>query len=198
MSTKLFGALFETMGKIGASGDVAGSILQGIEHAGVNRPLAGLAQSLEAAGNPLGRSYSTSNKGNVVASNDFLSLANFIRIAGAKPLDEAIALDKFYNVEAYAANDTKKRNALGEAIKTTVIAGKQPTQDQITGFASSYAATGGQQANFSQFMIQQMRAANTSQVNVMAQQLKNPTARAMQEVMGGYGMRDFINSGTEQ
>ena len=158
----------------------------------------GLAQSLEAAGNPMSRSYSTSNKGNVVASNDFLSLANMIRIAGAKPLDEAIALDKFYNVEAYAASDTKKRNALGEAIKTTVIAGKSPTQDQITGFAAQYAATGGQQHNFAQFMLQQMRSANTSQVNVMAQQLKNPTARAMQEVMGGYGMKDFINSGTEQ
>lgn len=196
-SGKLYSSMIEMAGKIGAGGDPVGAILQGIEHAGVNRPLAGLAQTFEALGNPYARSYSTSNKGNVVASNDFLSLANMVRIAGAKPLNEAIALDKMYNVEVYAAADSERRRKLGETIKTTVIAGKQPTQEQITGFAAQYAATGGKQQQFAQFMMQQYRAANTSQVNAMVRQLENPTARAMQEVMGGYGMRDFINS-TEQ
>ena len=190
-SGKLFGALAETAGKISSGGDVWGSILQGIEHAGVNRPLAGLAQTLEATNNPYAASFSTSNRGNVVAANDFTSLANMIRIAGAKPLDEAIGLDKMYNIEAYAASDKERRNSLGEAVKTTLIAGKVPTQDQLNKFVVSYAGTGGQQQNFAQWMIQQYRAANTSQVNILAQQMRNPTARAMQEVMGGYGMKDF-------
>jgi len=193
-SSKLWGSVAETASKISKGGEVWGSLLQGLEHAGVNRPLAGLAQTLEAFGNPYGASYSTSSKGNVVAANDFTSLANLIRIAGAKPLDEAIALDKFYNIEAYAAADRDRRNTLGEAIKTTVIAGKIPTQDQMNKFAVEYAGTGGQQDKFAQFMIQQYRAANTSQVNVMVQQMKSPTARAMQEVMGGYGLRDFTSS----
>ena len=63
-----------------AGGDVAATLLQGLEHNGLSRPLAGLAQSLQGLDNPLGASYSTSKKGNVIASNDLLSLANLGRM----------------------------------------------------------------------------------------------------------------------
>ena len=192
-SGKLFGALAETAGKISAGGDVWGSILQGIEHAGVNRPLAGLAQSLEAFGNPQMRSYSTSNKGNVVASNDFLSLTNMIRLAGAKPFDEAVGIDRAYNLSVYASADSKRRQTLGESIKTTVIAGQQPTSEQIDNFSYLYAKAGGRQDKFNQFMVQQYKAANNSQVNALAENLKKPFAQSMQQMLGGNRFRDFGN-----
>ena len=190
---KFFGAVKETAQKIGAGGNVWGSFLQGIEHAGVSRPLAGLAQTLQATGNPQMRSFSTSNKGNIISSNDFLDLANFIRIAGAKPLDEAIGIDRVYNLEVYAAKDTAKRRNLGEAIKTTVIAGQSPSQEQVDSFAYQYAKAGGRQEKFNQFMMQQFKDANQSQVNKLADNLKSPFSQSMQAVMGGMHMRDFTN-----
>lgn len=196
-SGKLFSSLYETSNKIASGGAVWGSFLQGIEHAGVNRPLAGLAQSLEAFGNSKMQSYSTSNKGNVIASNDLLSLTTFARIAGAKPLDEAIAVDHAYNLEVYGAKDTQRRNALGEAVKTTVIAGGQPTQEQVDSFAYQYAKAGGKQDKFAQFMVQQYKNANTSQVNKLSESLHSPFAQSMQTIMGGMQLRDFNNSSGE-
>lgn len=193
-STKFLSNVYETATKIAQGGSVWNSMLQGIEHAGVSRPLAGLAQTLEALGNPQGRSYSTSTKGNIVASNDFLSLANFIRIAGAKPLDEAIATDRMFNLEVYAAKDTSRRQTLGESIKTTMMAGQKPTEQQVDNFAYLYAKAGGKQEKFNQFMVQQYKAANTSQVNALADNLKKPFAQSMQLMMGGDKLRDFANS----
>lgn len=193
-STKFFSNLYETAAKIGGGGSVWNSWLQGIEHSGVNRPLAGLAQALEAAGNPQGRSYSTSNAGNIVASNDFLSLANLIRVAGAKPLDEAILIDRAFNVEAYASKNAANIKRLGETIKTTVIANQFPDQDQIDKFSEAYARIGGRQEHFAQFMMQQYKNANTSQANILADKLKSPMSQGMQSVMGGMYARDFRNS----
>lgn len=192
-SSKFFSNVYETANKIAQGGSVWNSMLQGVEHAGISRPLAGLAQTLEALGNPQGRSYSTSTKGNIVASNDFLSLANMIRIAGAKPLDEAIATDRTFNLETYAAKDTARRQVLGETIKTTMIAGQQPTEDQVDRFAYQYAKIGGKQEKFNQFMMQQYKAANTSQVNALAENLNKPFAQSMQLIMGGNKIRDFNN-----
>ena len=190
---KLFSSVKETAGKVMQGGDAWGSFLQGIEHAGVNRPLAGLAQTLQAFGNPRMQSYSTSNKGNIVAANDLLSWANFGRLAGAKPLDEAAAIDRAYNLEVYAAKDSALRAKLGETIKTTVIAGNHPTPEQIENFSYEYAKAGGRQAQFNQFMMQQYKAANTSQANKLAENLKSPFSQSMQTLMGGTQLRDFPN-----
>ena len=193
-SGKFFSSVKETATKIAQGGEVWGSMMQGMEHAGVSRPLAGLAQTLEALGNPQGRSYSTSNKGNIVASNDFLSLANLIRVAGAKPLDEAIGIDTAYNLDVYAAKDSERRKRLGETVKTAVIAGQHPSSEQVDSFAYSYAKAGGKQEHFNQFMMQQFKEANTSQVNKLAENLKTPFAQSMQTIMGGQKLKDFTNT----
>jgi len=191
---KFFGSLQETATKLGQGGAVWTTLMQGIEHAGISRPLAGLAQTLEAFGNPQMRSFSTSNKGNVAASNDLLSLANMTRIAGAKPLDEALATDRAFTMEAYAAKDAKERSLLGETIKTTMIAGQQPDTEQVQKFAYLYARAGGKQAQFNQFMVQQYKAANQSQANKLAADLKSPFAQSMQQMMGTNRLKDFTNT----
>lgn len=190
-TSKVFGNIFETAKKISAGGDVATTILQGLEHNGVSRPLAGLAQTLEGLANPLGQSYSTSNRGNVIAANDLFSLANLARIAGGKPLDEAIAIDSTFRINAYGLRDDKKRQALGETIKTTMIAGQEPTPEQIEDFAVGYAKTGGKQEQFNTWMTQLYKAANLSQANKLQQNLNEPMSQSMQKIMGGYELRDF-------
>lgn len=192
-SGKLWSSVSETVGKIAQGGQVWGSFLQGIEHAGVNRPLAGLAQSLQAFGNPMNQSYSTSNKGNVIMSNDMVSLANMIRVAGAKPMDEAIGIDRAYNISVYAAKDNELRNKLGETIKTAVIAGNTPSQEQVDKFSYEYAKAGGKQDKFAQFMLQQYKSANHSQVNELVKKVGSPASQSMQSVMGGYGLHDLTS-----
>lgn len=190
-TAKVMANLFETAGKLGAGGDVGTTILQGLEHNGVSRPLAGLAVSLQGLTNAEGASYSTSNVGNVIGANDMISLMNLGRIVGGKPLDEAIAIDATYRFKAYALSDSKRRSKLGEAIKTTIIAGGTPTIDQIEGFAGQYAETGGKSEEFSSWITQLYRITNLSQANQIQQGLDTSYSRSMQRLMGGEELRDF-------
>lgn len=191
-STKFFGNLAETMGKL-ASGhsNPMVTVLQGLEHNGVNRPLAGLAQTLEAFSNPELRSFSTTNSGNLSASNDLLTLTNFGRILGAKPMDEAITIDAGFRKSVYQASDAARRSKLGEVVKSTLIGGKNPNPDDLHYFMSEYAKTGGKQENFNKYMVGLYKSANTAQANEIAKALKTPYAKGMQEIMGGKSMLDF-------
>lgn len=192
-AAKFFSSMKQTTSNIADGGNVWTSILQGIEHSGINRPLAGLAQTFEAFTNPQLKSYSTSSKGNVIAANDLWSIANLTRVAGAKPLDEALAIDRSFSLDVYATKDAEDRKDLGRAIKTAVIGGNQVTREQIVDFAKEYAARGGKQEKFNQFFMQQFRAANTSQANEMMKHLADPSAQSMQRLLGGYNLSDFSN-----
>jgi hypothetical protein len=194
-STKFFGNLADTAGKIIQGGNVWPALLNGLEHNGVSRPLAGLAQTLEGFTNPNYQSFSTSSKGNIMSSNDLLSLTNLARIAGAKPLDEAVAVDAAYRMNAYAAYDNARIQSLGSTIKTTVQGGNQPTSDQLNNFAYEYAKVGGKQGTFNKFMARTMMQANTSQANIIARHLSNPFGQSMQQLMGGMELKDFGNDG---
>lgn len=193
-SAKLFGSLKSGMEKVATGGNAWPAMLQAIEHAGINRPLAGLAQTLEALGNPSFQSYSTTSKGSVIATNDLFSLANLTRIAGGKPLDEAIVLDSGYRLDAYKNKDIATRRKLGEAIKSAVIANGDVSEDQVNKFAESYAAAGGKSQEFNQFFMSAIKSANTSKANELARHLKNPQSQSMQKIMGGYELKDFSNS----
>jgi len=191
-STKFFGNLADITGKL-ASGhsNPFVTVMEGLEHNGVNRPLAGLAQTLEALGNPALQSFSSSNKGNLSATNDLLTLVNFGRILGAKPMDEAIAIDAGFRKSVYQASDAAKREKLGEVIKTSLIGGKNPDPEDIPYFMEEYAKSGGKQENFNKYMVNLYKSANTSQANEIAKALKTPYAKSMQEIMGGRSMKDF-------
>lgn len=189
----LFSSLKESGQRMGAGGDVYTSILQGIEHAGLNRPLAGLATVLEGFGNG-GKSYSTTTKGQLVMSNDLLSLANLSRLLGAKPLDEAVARDAMYRTKVYSADRQNQINTIGAAIKGKIMQGSVPTSDDMNNFLSEYVRAGGTQQNFNKFYGRLVTEAKTSQVNKMSDNLKNPFSQYMQKIMGGYDLEDMRNT----
>jgi len=193
-SYKFFNNIFDTMSKIKNGGTFTTALLQGLEHNSISRPLAGLAQTLQGFSNPYHASYSTSKRGNVIASNDMLSLVNLARMVGGKPLGEAVAIDAAYRFKAYALSDSGKRASLGESIKSTVIAGQSPTQEQIENFTEQYVKLGGKQVEFNQWMFQLYKAANTSQANILRAKLNSPFSKNMQIIMGGYELKDFSNS----
>lgn len=181
---KLLGSMKDTADRIGAGGQVWESMLQGLEHNGVSRPLAGLAQTLQAAG-PGGQVYSTTSKGSILFSNDLMSWATAVRIAGGRPFDEAIVNDGLFRIHSYQQADREKRKDLASAIKTAGIQGNTPDESSMVRFAQAYAASGGKQMNFNKFMMNEMKAANTNEANKIVSQLQNPLAQKVQILMGG-------------
>jgi hypothetical protein len=192
--SKLFSNVFSTLGKIKDGGNVWESMLQGVEHNGISRPLAGLAQLGQATtGN--GQVFSTSSKGTILGSNDFLSLASLSRLVGGRPLDEAIINDGTYRIQAYEAAQKQARDKLSEAIKTTGIQGQQADSDQMMKFAAQYAATGGKQVEFNKYVMNTYKNANAPQSEVILKQLANPFTQKMQILMGG--RNDLMSTGMQ-
>lgn len=190
-SMKFFGNIVETGKKINAGADVSTALLQGLEKNGISRPLAGLAQTLQGINNPNQSSYSTTNKGNLLAANDVLSWANLTRLLGGKPLDEAIALDASYRFKSYGLEDAKRRQLLGKAIKTTMMAGQDPTQEQIEEFAQKYAELGGKADQFNQWFSGLYQTATLSQANSLQRHLNSPFSNSMKLLMGGEELEGF-------
>jgi len=197
-TSKFFGSLYEATQKIDKGAAIWGSFLQGVEHSGISRPLAGFAQAMQATNNPRGAVFSTDNAGNISMQNDLFSLMTAARIMGAKPLDEAIATDAYHRVTVYDAANRKKMNLLGESIKVTVAAGNIPSPEEITKFAAEYAAAGGKQEQFNKFWVRQTLNANKSKVNSMIDNANTPGSRYMQKIMGGYSLSDFNNTSEEE
>ncbi len=181
---KFFGSIYETSKRIAGGGDVWETFLQGVEHNGINRPLAGLAQTVQAFG-PEGMAYSTSNKGTILYQNDLMSLATLTRLAGGRPMDEAIVNDAMFRVRTYEARRREKLLSLGEKVKGTLIQGNQPTDEQINQFAEEYAKLGGKQKQFNKWMMEMYKNANTAQAEKLAESLNNPYSYKIQLLMGG-------------
>jgi hypothetical protein len=161
------------------------TFLRGVEHNGVSRPLAGMAQVLEAIGRDDSKVISTSQQGNMLMAHDLYSLTSLMRITGAKPLDEAIVNDAMFRINTYRAADSAKRKNLAEGIRNTILGGGVPDENQINSFALAYAKTGGKQDEFANFMAHQYTATSISKAEQLRRNLSNPYSQSMQLLMGG-------------
>ena len=182
--------LKETVGKIAGGGDVWQSVLQGFEHNGLSRPLAGLAQTLQAVDG--GKVYSTTNAGDVSFVNDLFSLSTLSRLAGGKPLDEALAADEVARSKVYQAADHERMKAATEAFKTTVIGDTsgQATPAAVHDYMGAFVKNGGRVEQFNQNMLHAMTRVNTPRANQIIGTLKGPYAEHMKSLMGG-AVEDF-------
>lgn len=182
---KVLGNISNTVGNIANGGNIMQSILTGIEHNGLSRPLAGMAQIAEAGFDASGKSFSTTSQGQLLYANDLWSLANVARAVGGKSMDEAITTDAAFRSSVYTAVDAKKKKDLAETVKTTFQGGNNPTADQVINFSKEYAKIGGKSTQFNKFMLTAMKSANTPKANLISSALKNPMSQSMQQVMGG-------------
>lgn len=185
---KVFGAVKGMLQNTVQGGDVWNSLLGGIEQQGVSRPLAGIARVARGFAND-GVSYSATGQGSLISANDLYSWANLARLSGAKPFEEAIAQDAVYRMQGYQAIDTERKKSLGEAIKSTLTAGKAPSDQQLQGFLRAYVKAGGRQEEFAQWYAQQLRSATIPQANKIIQNVKNPQSQYLQSIMGGRLMK---------
>lgn len=187
---KAFGSSKAALSNIQGGAPVWGSLLSGIEHLGLNRPLAGLAATARAFSRDDMQVVATQANGTILGSNDLFSWSTAVRLAGAKPIDDAIASNAFFRVQSYAASDREKRSKIATQLKVGLAAGSSPDSEQVGEFASRYVELGGRQSGFNQFFMEQYKNTDLTRAQQLANSLNSPYARYMQEVMGG---RDSLN-----
>ena len=185
---KAIGNIKNTVSKIAGGGDVWQSLLQGLEHNGLSRPLSGLAQTAQALGGN-NKVFSTTNQGDVSFVNDFTSLATLSRLAGGKPLDEAHVADEMALHQAYQASDKARMEAATQAFKTQVIGNPSATPDSVgsgtENYLRAFVNNGGRAQDFNKQMLNMITRANTPRANQVMESLKGPYADRMKSFMGG-------------
>lgn len=169
--------------KLGAGGEVGATLLTGLEHNSISRPLAGVAQVMQG--------FSTTGKGSLIsANNDLLSLASASRVFGSKPMDESVGLNTKFRLEAYKAEDKSRIETLGKVVKDRLRGQQAPTEDEYTQFASQYAKAGGNAATFSSTLQGWAKDANVSVLNTMSAHAKSSYGQRFNEIMGGTRLPD--------
>mgnify|MGYP003525972705 CR=1 FL=1 len=195
-TAKVLGNMLDTAGKIMQGGAVVETVLRGLEHNGISRPLTGLAQIVEGAYSGKGV-RPVNNAQNILMSHELASLASLTRLAGGKPLDEALVQDAMFRFTAYRAKDRAMRDSLGETVKLDILSGKEISQDNLEGFAEAYHKAGGKQTEFAQFMARQYRNTNAPQAEQLREKLSSPYSMHLQNMMGGMKFQTAVEQSPE-
>lgn len=169
--SRFFGTIKDVYTKISGGVPVWNSMLYGLEHQGLVRPLAGLAQVLQG--------YSTSGQGSLIKANDLMSWASVTRLAGSKPFEEAKIRDALFRYDSYELHDGAKLKELSTNAKLANLSGNV----DYAAFAQAYADLGGNQSSFNKWMINQYKAATVPQAQQIAEQMKKPMAQKIQLMM---------------
>lgn len=182
-SIKAVSALVNMGQQVGAGSGLTDALLFGLEHNGLSRPLAGLAQVLKGD--------STTGKGNLIsASSDWTSITSAARLIGAKPMDESIAVSNIYRNKAYEAMDRDRLEVLGQVVKNKLRAGEQVDWTEIQG---AYAARGGRIDKFGAAIQRWDKDAKVSVANSFLQHANTSAGQRLITVMGGTPLTDYRN-----
>ncbi len=196
----MISSLMDIGRNISNGGSVPASLMLGLEHNGLSRPLAGLAQ--------LAQGYVTTGKGGIIATTrpgmgnnesgfaDLASIANFSRLLGARPMDEAVVLDTMYRQTLYKAKDHTRIEQLGESFKTQAYGGGEVDPAVVDRFAARYAAAGGNVTSFGKSIMSWTGQANVSVANQIYRQLATPANQNAIRAMGGVRLPDFSTYNT--
>lgn len=180
MATKSIGAVMSTVSKIAHGSPLVESVMEGLAHNGLNRPLAGIAQ--------MGLGYRTTNRGTMINTYDsnadgyFATLA--IKALGAKPLDEAIAVGQYHRALKYKADRYDRLDTIGRAMKDSIRANTL-TPEVISNFMGEYTSSGGDAEDFNRWMGNQLLGATESQIGELRTKMSSPEGRYLKTVLGG-------------
>lgn len=191
------GSMVNAGSELLAGADIGSTFLRGIEHAGLSRPLTGLATTMQGLGTETGQGFTTTGKNGVIQAYDVYSLQTLGRIAGSRPLDEALTRDAYHRVQVYDSYRQAEVAVVGSAIRDKVRGGHELTEADMDGFLQSYVHKGGDQKSFIKFMQSQIKKANVSQINQMTAHLNKPNAQYMQTFLHGAQVEDLNNGGGE-
>lgn len=184
-SARMFTNIKDSLSQVAMGADVWGTFLRGVEQNGISRPLTGMAQLLSAVGRDDGKVISTNQSGQMLMAHDLYSLTSLMRIAGGKPLDEAMVNDQMFRIDTYRKSDSAKRKTLAEGVRTSIKNGDAPSPEQVGEFAYQYARTGGKQPQFAAFMAHQYTAVSVSKAEKLRSSLSSPYSKSLQILMNG-------------
>lgn len=193
VSARAISNVFNAVGQMANGGNLWDVFTRGLEHNAMNRPVSGFAQVVQG--------YSTTSQGSLISSNrpidgnllDLFTWGNVSRMLGARPLDEAIALDDKFRMNLYKAADKERLQSLGAAVKSKLVGKGELTQEELEDFAVSYAARGGRADGFGRTMMAWTRDANQSVVNQVYGKMRTPVVQRAISVMGGEKLPDYLN-----
>lgn len=187
-SMKVVNAAVMMAKQISQGSDMLPAVLHGLEHNGLNRPLAGLAQVLKGD--------STTTKGNLIsASQDWFSIASASRLIGAKPMEESVALNEQWRSSAYKAVTKERIDLVGSVVKEKLRGNQQLTTEDWLDFQGRYAAAGGRIQGFSEALRRWDKGANRSVVNELMRHNQTMAGQRMIEIMGGDPLEDYSRLG---
>lgn len=167
---------------LGNDSPMASNLLFGMEHNGISRPMAGIAQVLQG--------FSTTSKGSLIGqSSDFSAIATASRVLGSRPMDEAVALSAKYRLEGYRAADRDRIEALGIAVKEKIRSGTLTSED-ILDLQGRYAQVGGRIDTFGAALQRWQKGATQSVVNAIADSQKTAYGQRLNEIMGADRLED--------
>ena len=109
-------------------------------------------------------------------------------------MDESVALNTMFRMQAYKAADLDRLSKLGEVVKTKLRAGKEPTAEDMQDFMLAYARAGGNLQNYTAALQRWSRDANMSVVNQMKLFHQSSYAQRLSEIMGDTTLDDYMTA----
>lgn len=114
-----------------------------------------------------------------------VNIANFMRLAGAKPIDEAVLTDTVYRWQGFELADREKRDELGRAVSSNLLANGKLDPQQANDFMESYVKAGGTQKGFNSFLRNQAANSNIMAMDRLLKHVKNePQAKQLRYMLG--------------
>ena len=180
-TSKIIGAMGQWWDSVSNGGAIGMSSAEAIAHANLSRPLTGIAEVLSGVRTTQGGQLATSLEG------DLLSLSTVMRIAGAKPFHEAIAVNETYKAGVVKAKEQKELNDVAYALRSRLLGEPNEALDQevITEFAKRYSEAGGNPQGFNKWYMANLSKASTPRAQEFAKQVaRNPWAQSYLDLAG--------------
>lgn len=95
-----------------------------------------------------------------------------VRILGAKPRDEAIALDAYYRRTAYQTAQQQELSDLGAQVRTLALRTGAIDSEAVASFMERYKDRGGTLENFNGFMVRNLGLAHKQSVEKFAMDMQ--------------------------
>ena len=112
-------------------------------------------------------------------------------------MDEAVALNHLYRMNAYRTAQQERMELLGETVKSHLHRNQAIPSDVMEGFMRDYARIGGNVSEFNGALQRWAKNANVSTVEDMRRKVNSPVARRLNEIMGGVPLPDWRNAPLE-
>ena len=180
-ATRTLEAMGQWVDSMANGGDLGISTAEAIASANLSRPLTGLAE--------IASGVRTTRQGLLAATveQDLLSLSTAMRIAGAKPMHEAIAVTEAYKAGVVQAKEQAELNDVAYALRSRFLADPEESLDAevIREYAKKYVEYGGNPQGFSRWYVGQLSKATVPRAKALADKVaKEPWAQYYQNVSG--------------